>query len=378
MRRSLFAICLFALSAGAALASGYSELNLGITYHAHGDWDATILHLTAALNAPDLPAPYRSAAYLDRGDAYFQKNQIDKAIADYSASLTADPDYLQAFVERGVAYARQGKVDLAIADFTALIARRPARDTVYFARGAAYEAQKKYDLAIADFSTAIKLSPSKANGYVLRGFARRMTDQDDGAVDDYSKAIDINADMPGAYLGRALAYRDAGNYFEALRDQQTAMKLRPSGAELMDLGVTQWEAGRYADAAQSFAQASQGKKIDPYAVLWHIVAAMSSDGHIGDDLRHTAAALDLAKWPGPVINVYLGATTPDAAFKAAQNSDPATQDNQICEANFYLAEWQLLAGNKTVAPPMLQAAKAKCPHEFLERDAAIAQLKRSQ
>jgi tetratricopeptide (TPR) repeat protein len=383
MRSGLVAICFLALSAGVALASGYSELNLGLAYRGHNDWDATILHMTAALNAPDLPATYRSVAYIDRGGAYFQKGQIDKAIADFNSCLAADPDYLQALAERGAAYARQDKLDLAIADFTALIVRRPARDVIYVARGGAYGEQKKYDLAIADFSTAIKLSPSKAGIYMARGLARRMVDQDDAAVDDYSKAIDINSDFAGAYIGRSLAYRDEGDYFPALRDIQTAMKLKPSDNEYLDLGITQWEAGRYADAAKSFALASQqGKSVDPYAVLWHIIAATGADGRIGDDLRQAASALDLAKWPGPVIAVYLDRAQPDAALKAARNSDPVTQANQVCEANFYLAQWQVLAGNKAApilqVAPMLQAAREQCPHEFVERDAAAAELKRLQ
>ncbi|MGA9794768.1 MAG: tetratricopeptide repeat protein [Rhizomicrobium sp.] len=378
MRLGMIALCILALNAGAALASGYSELNLGITYHVRRQWDAVIVHLTAALRAPDLPAAYRSVAYLDRGDAYFQKGQLDKAIADYDACLAADPDYLQALIDRGVAYGRQGKFDPAIADFSALIARRPAHAFIYDARGVAYEGQKKFDLAIADFSTAIKLASSDPGAYMLRGFAYRVTGKDDAAIADYNAAIDINSDLAGAYIGRALANRDGGHYSEAARDLQTAMKLKPDSGEIRDLGVAQWEAGHYADAAQSFAQALQDNPADLYAVLWHLIATLNGQGHVGDDQRRSASARDLTKWPGPLVGVYIGSTQPDTALKAAQNSDPETQANQMCEANFYLGEWQVLAANKAAALPMLQAAQAQCPQVFIERDAATAQLKRLQ
>lgn len=377
MRRNVFAIIMLALSAGPAFASGYSELNLGIIYHERADWDAVIQHLTAALIAPDLPAAYRSTAYSDRGDAYFEKDDLDKAISDYSAALAADPDYLQALIDRGAVYVAQKKFDLAVADFSALIARRPTRDVTYVTRGRVYELQKKYDLAIADFSSVIKLSPSSATGYIMRGYVRRMADQYDASVDDYSKAIDINSDLTGAYIGRALAYRDQGNYTEALRDLQTAQKTKPSSDELMDLGVTQWEVGRFADAAQTFAQAQQVKDSDAYALLWHQLATLRAGGQSDPGFKSAAAAFGFKKWPGPILNVYLGAA-PQTAMKAAADPDAETQSNQVCEANFYIAEWHVLVGDKTAAIPMLQAAQAQCPHEFIERDGAAAELKRLQ
>jgi tetratricopeptide (TPR) repeat protein len=379
MKKIAMAAAMFALSAGTAFASGYSELNLGIEYRFHDDWDAVIQHLTLALAAPDLPASYRPLAYVNRGDAYLMKRQFDSAVADYTAALGADPAYLLAYKDRGIAYMAQNKFDPAIADFSAIIARRPTLAAAYATRGAVYLQQNRYDLAIADFSTVIQFTPDSASGYLLRGSARRLADQDDAAIDDIGKAIDIDGNLARAYFERGSAYRDAGNYVEAERDFAKGFAIEPaSSSGRMDFGLIQWEAGHYDGSVKTFAQVAQADSKDAYAVLWSAISQASAGARDDAGLHRAAAALDSGKWPYPVVSFYLGVSVPDAVFKAAQNSDAEKQKEQVCEANFYIGEWQLLAGNKPAALPMLQAAQVACPHEFIERIAAIAQLKRLQ
>jgi len=110
MKRYLVAAFLFALGASAAIASGYSEINLGIDAYRDEDWTATISHARNALAAPDLPSGYRVAGQLDRGDAYLESGMPDLAIGDYSAVIAADPNYLEALQRRGRVYAALAEI----------------------------------------------------------------------------------------------------------------------------------------------------------------------------------------------------------------------------------------------------------------------------
>ena len=63
--------------------------------------------------------------YLHRGDAYFEKEEYDKAIAEFSRAIELDPNYAGAYLSRGVAYGRKGEYDKAGADSTKAIELDP-------------------------------------------------------------------------------------------------------------------------------------------------------------------------------------------------------------------------------------------------------------
>jgi len=63
--------------------------------------------------------------YLHRGDAYFEKEEYDKAGADYTRAIELEPNLAVAYYNRGVAYLRKDKYDEAIADLTKAIELDP-------------------------------------------------------------------------------------------------------------------------------------------------------------------------------------------------------------------------------------------------------------
>jgi tetratricopeptide (TPR) repeat protein len=78
-------------------------------------------------------AANRSHAYRSRGAAYYNKNDYDRAIADFSEAMKLDPNIVP-----------------------------PSFALAYHRRGFAYVEKKDYDLAIADHGEANKLDSSSA------------------------------------------------------------------------------------------------------------------------------------------------------------------------------------------------------------------------
>jgi tetratricopeptide (TPR) repeat protein len=370
-----FGLLVFLL-AGQAQASGYSMLNAGIAARGHSEPDETIRLLSLAITAPDLPPHLLPVAYLDRGEAYDDKKQYDLAIADFTASLRLKPGSFDAYVQRALSYGELKKFDEEIADLSSAIQIRPDLSSGYLTRGAVNADGKKLDAAVADFTFAIGIDPAAAVGYFLRAEAYRLQDKLDAAQTDIDKVVDLSPQDATAYFTRALIYQDRGKLRDALDDLETGLKYAPGDFDArLHTGLVQWELGRFDDAATTFEQVVKMRPANAYGVLWLEITRIKA-GKADDDLARNAAGLDGTKWPAPVVNVFLGKATPDQAIQAASQAGADLTQNQTCEANFYIGEWQLFHQNEALAKPMLQAAAANCPRDFVELPAAIAELKR--
>lgn len=104
-----------------------------------------------------------------------QRQQFAESIAGCTALLQSgrlDSQGLSiAYSNRGVAFANQGDIDRAISDFNEAIRLSPQDAVSYYNRGNAYRDQDDPARAIADYSEAIRLNPQYANAYYNRGLA---------------------------------------------------------------------------------------------------------------------------------------------------------------------------------------------------------------
>ena len=55
--------------------------------------------------------------YYNRGNAYRNNGEYDKAITDYTEAIRLDPKYATAYNNRGIAYRHRGDTQKAQADF---------------------------------------------------------------------------------------------------------------------------------------------------------------------------------------------------------------------------------------------------------------------
>jgi lipoprotein NlpI len=94
------------------------------------------------------------------------------------------------------------------------------------------------------------------------------------------------------------------------------------------------------------------------------------------ELAVQAKRLDLLKWPGPVVALYLGNGTPEEVLLSARNPDPQKQREQQCEAYYYLGQHALIRGDRTEAIRLFRAAVESQVTDFVEYYAARVELKR--
>lgn len=88
---------------GEELAKIY--LNRGVEYKNKSDLDRAIADYSEAIRAD----PNRAAAYFNRGNARQAKRDFDRAAADYSEVIRLDPGYVKAYNNRGVTWSERGR-----------------------------------------------------------------------------------------------------------------------------------------------------------------------------------------------------------------------------------------------------------------------------
>lgn len=172
-------------------------------------------------------AENEAMSHILRGQLYQQKEDLLKAIGEYSKAINLDQ----------------------------------TNEIFYLNRGGLYSEIGKDDLAIKDLSKAIQLNPNLINAYFNRGEAKRTKGDYAGAIKDFSKGIELDPHDFEFYVRRALAYSGIKKFYLAINDCNKVIKNDPQNDEAIFLrGETYYRIGEYEKA---IADLSKGLELDP-------------------------------------------------------------------------------------------------------------------
>ena len=207
------------------LAEAYT--NRGAAYGVKDEVARAIIDFTKAIELN----PDDADTYYNRGTVYHNKGDYGLAIADFNTAIKLKPDLADAYTNRGNAYRNKDEVNRAIADYNMAIKLKPDLAEAYTNRGNAYSDKGDYGLAIADFNTAIKLDPHDAIAYYSRGGAYGNKGDYGRAIVDFNTAVQLKPDFTEAYNNRGVAYYAKGDYGHAIADFNTVIKMNPDLAD---------------------------------------------------------------------------------------------------------------------------------------------------
>jgi tetratricopeptide (TPR) repeat protein len=114
---------------------------------------------TLIIATGELEADLRAEALLNRGIVRQEANDLDGAIADFSAAIELNPDYPALYAHRAGAYEVKEQLDLALADLTTVIRFVPDDADAYASRGDIHVRLTEYEKAESDYRAALKLDP---------------------------------------------------------------------------------------------------------------------------------------------------------------------------------------------------------------------------
>lgn len=101
-----------------------------------------------------------SAAYNNRGNRNFDRQEYELALKDYNESLRHNPRNSKTYTNRGTYWEHVKDYERAISDHTRAIELDASNQDAWYNRGVVHRITGKRDLAIADFRQALKLNPN--------------------------------------------------------------------------------------------------------------------------------------------------------------------------------------------------------------------------
>ncbi|MBV9553181.1 MAG: tetratricopeptide repeat protein [Alphaproteobacteria bacterium] len=300
--------------------------------------------------------------------------QIRSTIEGYAPTRSRDAALGLIAWRRGNGFSRRQDETRALAEYDAAIRLSPDNEQFHFSRGNLRYGQGEYDKAIPDFSEAIRLNDGYSAAWDSRANCYYFLGDMEQALRDYDAAIDRNQSKANAYNNRGNVLAGIGEFDRAAADYDTALRLQPDMRfALNGRARVRFYQGDYARSAEGFAAELALKPDDAITTLWAYLARLRAGQPARERLREDAAKLDTAKWPWPIVAVFLGER--DAAQVLA---DLAKEPDEVaqCDADFFLGVQLAAGGDAPRARLLFQHAATKCPPSYVDTISAKVELAR--
>jgi len=188
-------ICLLPVLAAPAMSQSTANDDMNKCHDLSGD--PAIDACTRAIDSGQLTQSNLAIMYYNRGYEWNNKDEEDRAIADFDQAIRINPNYTSAYNNRGLAWRAKGDYDRSIADFNQALQLDPNHANAYFGRGRDFYSQGDYTKAIADFDEAVRINPKLSGAFFNRGIAHASSRDWAAAAADFSSSHEL--DLKDAY-----------------------------------------------------------------------------------------------------------------------------------------------------------------------------------
>lgn len=279
-------------------------------------------------------------------------------------------------IKSGNDYLSKGDFAHAIEAYTNYIRINPGSPAIFYARGSAYYRSHDDDRAIKDYTDAIRLAPDYGEAFRDRAHAYEDKGDYGHAIQDYTQAMRLRPGDISLLYSRASNYERKGEYELAIADFTEIIHRFPQAADAYrDRGQARLYSAHVPEAQRDLGRAAELDPLDYYNLIWLYIARARNGAGAEEELAKSTAKLNPTKWPRPVIQLFLGKTTPEAVLQSASDKDSLKNSQQQCEARFYIAEHQSLHGQQNASRENFRLASESCDKNyFLYVPAARAEL----
>ena len=233
--RGIVPLTLFLVLAGPALAVSERDK----TDCADGSLDRQIAGCSRIIQDRSATARERFVSFYNRGNAYRDKFDYDRALADYSEAIKLDPKQAFPRNNRGIVHRMKGNFESAIADFGEAIKLDPKHAGALSNRCWTLAiVGRDFSEALANCNESLRLNARDHNTWDSRGFAYLKMGDWERAIADYDKALGLYRWRAWSLYGRGWAKLKQGDTAAGQKDIAAAKAITADIAkQFADYGV---------------------------------------------------------------------------------------------------------------------------------------------
>jgi tetratricopeptide (TPR) repeat protein/tRNA A-37 threonylcarbamoyl transferase component Bud32 len=327
-----------------------SLIEQGNVFLDRGAWSKSKeLYKRAIDLAPDEARPYSRMA-----GVYRSQKDYDTAINWSKKAIEVDSTYQYPYAMVGWALIRQRKYDDAIRWLQNALALFPQSYMVHVNMGSAYNLQGRYDDAEVWSDRCIDVAGNPfelANAFTFKGTILRNQGKYDEGERWFERAIESDPEQWYAYSNIGMINYKKQAYEEAIKWFERLTRLAPTHVHAQ-LPASYMILGRYSEAAVTLRRMMEIRPGDHYSAVLYITCLyhMGENEKAREHAAMQAKALDDEAWIAPVIRFYAGEFTEEEVLKGAEAEDPKKDNEQKCEAYYYLGMAQLFGLRDGVQP----------------------------
>ena len=317
---------------------GMTSLTIAEAKPAHAETAVSIADQLLA--DPKYSPQERANVSYQRGLANIQLRKPDDARDDFKQAIKRKSDHLAAHVALcNLVNETKGRDDALIA-FNQAVASVPNSALLLNNRGMHFHSMGRDKEAINDLNAALKKDPNFLPALINRGFVNMQAGRPEEAEKDLTAAIEMSPTSPQPYTMRGNVRIAQGRAADAIGDYRRVTEMTPaSGIAAADVGFALFFSGDYPEALKQFDQALKLDSSISFLTPWRVAAARRIGKDLSSDPAVKAAISSepaMRNWFDWLTLHQLGKIDDVALLAAANPADATVQKAQQCEAYYFI------------------------------------------
>jgi tetratricopeptide (TPR) repeat protein len=170
--------------------------------------------------------------YFDMGVIYNNyKGMTDLAIENFEKCLSLNPDYVDAYINLGEIYAKKGDLDKAEKALEEAIVRDPKRTSAFINLGAVYDLKKEFRKAAEVLIKALNIDPGKVNAYLNLGVVFAKMGKIKKAIEAFEEGLRRDPKNVSIMNNLAVIYFQMKKIEEAEKMLKKALEIDPDNVK---------------------------------------------------------------------------------------------------------------------------------------------------
>ncbi len=167
----------------------------------------------------------------EKADDLYAQKEFGLAVEAYTTYLQDFPKDCKSYYNRGRAYEELGDLEKALSDFQSATSCDPSSHLFRMAVGLCQYRLKRFDMAVFAMDAVLEKTPNDAEAHYVKARALQQRSEFAAALEGFETVIRLNKDHGGAYLHRGIMHVQTNKKKQGCADLQKAKKLKEPNAD---------------------------------------------------------------------------------------------------------------------------------------------------